>query len=44
MLGAENKVLPIFKSFDIVLYTISTAFVLWIVINIFVLFREHDFL
>lgn len=30
MLGAENKKLLVFKSFDIILYSISTAFMLWV--------------
>ncbi len=30
MLGVRNKTLPLFKNFDILLYTLSTAFILWI--------------
>ena len=31
-IGVKNKTLPLFKWFDVVLYTISTAFMLWVVI------------
>ena len=33
MLGVANKKLPLYKSFDIILYALSTAFVLWVVIK-----------
>jgi len=29
-IGVKNKQLPLIKSFDIILYTLSTAFVLWV--------------
>ena len=31
MMGVKNKNLPLFKNFDIVLYTLATAFILWTV-------------
>ncbi len=31
MLGVANKTLPLYKSFDAILYSLSTAFVLWVV-------------
>ena len=31
MLGVTNKTLPMWKSFDVILYSVSTAFVLWVV-------------
>jgi hypothetical protein len=37
MIGVSQKKLPLFKSFDIVLYTLSTAFVLWVAI-----FEPHN--
>lgn len=37
MLGVSHKKLPLFKNFDIVLYTLSTAFVLWVSI-----FEPHN--
>ena len=30
-MGVKNNKLPLFKSFDVILYTISTAFILWVV-------------
>lgn len=37
MLGVSNKMLPLFKSFDVILYSLSTAFVLWVSI-----FEPHN--
>lgn len=37
MLGVANKKLPLFKSFDVILYALSTAFVLWVA-----LFEPHN--
>jgi len=43
MLGVANKTLPLWKSFDVILYSVSTAFVLWVVsILIFVLLTRID--
>jgi len=45
MLGVANKTLPLWKSFDVILYSVSTAFVLWVVsILIFVLLKYTTFL
>ena len=30
MLGVNSKKLPLFKSFDVILYSLSTAFILWV--------------
>lgn len=37
MLGVSHKKLPLYKNFDIILYTLSTAFVLWVAI-----FEPHN--
>ena len=37
MIGVKYKRLPLFKSFDVLLYTISTGFILW-----FGLFEPHN--
>ena len=37
MLGVANKRLPLYKSFDVILYSLSTAFVLWVAI-----FEPHN--
>ena len=29
MLGVKKKILPLYKSFDVILYALSTSFVLW---------------
>ncbi len=30
MIGVKHKRLPLIKSFDVILYSLSTAFVLWV--------------